>query len=206
MPNRNFAKVQLVEGKAVSGRLENYEILLGVSGGIAAYKSAALCSLLVREEAAVTVAMTEHAGHFVGPLTFGALSGRKVYDDLFASEQIYETEHINLTERADLIVVAPATANIIAKMAAGICDDLLSTILCSAESDILLAPAMNERMWLNKATCRNIQTLKDWGCHIIGPESGRLACGTEGVGRMTEPEAILERVVEILAGKNPKKV
>lgn len=186
------------------GRLKNYEILLGVSAGIAAYKSAMLCSLLVKEGAGVSVAMTEHAQHLVGPLTYGALSGQMVYTDLFAAERIYQPEHINLTTRADLIVVAPATANIIAKMAAGICDDLLSTLLCGAESDILLAPAMNERMWQNKATTRNIQTLKDWGCHVIGPEMGRLACGDEGVGRMSEPEEILERVVELLAKIKPK--
>jgi len=190
----------------VAARLKNYEILLGVTGGIAVYKSASLCSMLVKEGAAVTVAMTEHARHFVGPLTFGTLSGRKVYTDLFDPEQVYQTEHISLTERADLIVVAPATANIIAKMAAGICDDLLSTILCGAESDILLAPAMNERMWHNPATCRNVQTLKDRGCHIIGPEAGRLACGTQGIGRMSEPEEILEKIVNLVMQRKPKNL
>ena len=187
------------------GRLEEYAILLGVSGGIAAYKAAVLCAGMVKEGATVTVAMTEHARQFMGPLTFGTLTGRQVHSDLFAAEKIYTPEHISLTEQADLIVVAPATANIIGKMAGGICDDLLSTLLAAADSEVLLAPAMNHRMWHNRAVKRNTATLQEWGCHIIGPESGRLACGDEAIGRMSEPEEILERVVELLTGKKPKQ-
>lgn len=178
--------------------LSGSEILLGVSGGIAAYKAAGLCSQLVQAGAGVTVAMTEHAQHFVGALTFGALSGREVFTDLFAAEDGHDTQHISLTEKADLVVVAPATANIMAKMAAGICDDLLSTLLISASSEVLLAPAMNRHMWENPATARNVATLREQGCHFVGPESGRLACGDEGVGRMSEPEDILARIGELL--------
>jgi len=188
----------------VASDLVNFEILLGVSGGIAAYKAAELCSSLVRRGAGVTVAMTANAERFVSPLTFSTLAGRKVYCDLFSCEDVYDAKHVSLTAKADLIVVAPATANIIAKMSAGICDDLLSTLLCSADSDILLAPAMNHRMWNNAATQSNIETLRQRHCHVIGPEAGRLACGAEGMGRMSEPQDILERIVELLAQRRPK--
>ena len=184
--------------------LGDFEILLGVTGGIAAYKAAALCSLLVKSEAGVTVAMTGHAEKFVGPLTFSTLCGRAVFRDLFGAEKVYDAQHISLTSRADLIVVAPATANIMAKLAGGICDDLLSTVLCAAESDILLAPAMNQRMWNHPATARNLATLQEWGCHFVGPETGRLACGDTGAGRMSEPEAIFAAIVKLLEGRAPK--
>ena len=187
-------------------RLERFNILLGVTGGIAAYKSAALCSLLVGEGASVTVAMTAHAQRFVGTLTFSTLSGREVLTDLFEDPNVYDTQHIGVTRQADLMVVAPATANVIAKMAAGICDDLLSTLLCSADSDILLAPAMNPRMWDRPATLRNIETLRTDRCHLIGPESGPLACRDVGQGRMSEPEDILEKIIELLADKKPKNL
>jgi phosphopantothenoylcysteine decarboxylase/phosphopantothenate--cysteine ligase len=190
----------------VATRLESYEILLGVCGGIAAYKTADLCSKLIREQAGVTVAMTEPAQQFVSPLTFSTLSGRRVYTDLFNEEQVYEAEHIALTHRADLIVVAPATTNILAKLATGICDDMLSTLLCSAESDVLLAPAMNQRMWEHPATQDNVKKLQQWGCHFVGPATGRLACGDEGVGRMAEPNEILERIVELATKKPPKQI
>ena len=188
----------------MNGELSGYEILLGVSGGIAAYKSAALCSLLVKSRAGVTVMMTEHAQRFVGAVTFGTLSGRRVYRDLFEAERLHEAGHISLAQRADLIVVAPATANIMAKMAWGLCDDLVSTVMCAAASDVLLAPAMNQQMWENGATQDNVERLKQRGCHFVGPESGRLACGDTGMGRMSEPETILERMAELLAGKLPK--
>ena len=188
----------------MANSLAGYELLLGVTGGIAAYKAAALCSMLTKAHARVTVAMTEHARQFVGPLTFSTLSGRMVYGDLFASEDVYDTQHIGLTDRADLIVVAPATANIIGKMAGGICDDLLSTLLCAAESDILLAPAMNHRMWRHPAVARNVETLRQWGCHFVGPDSGRLACGDSDIGRMAEPEDIFACIAEIITAKPPK--
>jgi phosphopantothenoylcysteine decarboxylase/phosphopantothenate--cysteine ligase len=188
----------------MADNLSQYEILLGVSGGIAAYKAAQLCSLLCKHKAGVTVIMTDNAQKFIQPLTFSTLSRREVYGDIFAAAKIHDIHHISLTERADLLVVAPATANIIAKAAAGICDDLLSTLLCSADSEILLAPAMNQRMWNHPATQRNCEILRQFGYHFVGPESGRLACGDEGVGRMSEPEDIFAAIVDILSHKKPK--
>ena len=175
-----------------------YEVLLGVTGGIAAYKSAELCSQLVQHGIGVTVVMTENARRFVGETTFTALSGRQVYTSLWEAEQSYDIHHISLTQRADLIVVAPATANIIAKTAAGICDDLLSTLLCGADSKVLLAPAMNERMWQNPITQRNVTLLRELGYEFTGPEPGRLACGSDGTGRMSEPAKIFERINQLL--------
>jgi len=182
----------------MAAELDKYEILLGVTGGIAAYKSALLCSLLVQHGAKVSVVMTQNAQRFITPLTFSTLCGRKVYTDLWTDPQAYEVRHISLTAQADLIVVAPATLNIIGKMAVGICDDLLSTILAGADRGILLAPAMNHRMWNNPVTQRNIETLRKAGCHFIGPETGRLACGEESIGRMSEPQDIFARIVELL--------
>lgn len=178
---------------------DSKEILLGVTGGIAAYKAAELCSQLVRAGCGVTVVMTANATRFVTPLTFGSLSGRKVYTDLWDAQSVYDTRHIGLAEQARLIVVAPATANIIAKMATGVCDDLLSTILCGRQCPVLLAPAMNTHMWQNPATRRNIKLLTETdGVHSIGPADGRLACGTTGPGRMSEPDAICRQALSLL--------
>lgn len=185
--------------------LTGFEVLLGVSGGIAAYKAAMLCSQLTQAGAWVTVVMTENARRFVGELTFSTLSGRNVYHSLWESPKVYDSKHIALTEQADLFVVAPATANLVAKAATGLCDDLLSTLLASADSPVLLAPAMNQRMWHHPITQRNIKTLLDVGYHMIGPESGRLACGAEGIGRMSEPEAIYHKIGELLKPLKPKK-
>ncbi len=177
--------------------LDKVEILLGITGGIAAYKSAALCSQLVKHKASVSVVMTDNAQNFIAPLTFSTISGKPVYTGMFDSQQIFDTKHISLTDKADLIVVAPATANIIAKAANGICDDLLSSILCSCGGTVLMAPAMNTRMWNNPATQRNIETLKSMNYQFIGPDSGRLACGDTGSGRMSEPETILAKILEM---------
>ncbi|MCK5270568.1 MAG: phosphopantothenoylcysteine decarboxylase [Sedimentisphaerales bacterium] len=188
---------------------KHYEVLLAVTGGIAAYKSAALCSQLHQKQVGVTVAMTANAERFVGRVTFSALSSRKVHTDLFSvgdDNENYSVSHISLTKRADLIVVAPATANIIAKMAAGICDDLVSALLCAADSDILIAPSMNERMWNNPATQRNIKTLRETGVYFVGPQTGALACGTKGIGRMCEPEEILAEITKLLEDKKPKDI
>jgi len=188
----------------VTKELKHYEVLLAVTGSIAAYKSAALCSQLRQKQVGVTVAMTTNAEHFVGRVTLGALSDRRVHTDLFSicdDNGNYSVSHISLTKRADLIVVAPATANIIAKMAGGICDDLVSSLLCAADSDILIAPAMNERMWNNPATQRNIETLRETGVYFVGPQTGALACGTKGIGRMCEPEDILVKITELLKNK-----
>jgi len=181
------------DGRALQGR----EILVGVTGGIAAYKAAHLVSLLAQEGAAVSVVMTEHAQRFVGPLTFQALSRRPVYTDLFA-EGAYEADHIALADRAEVAVVAPATANVIGKLAAGIADDLLSTVLVALRVPVILAPAMNEAMWNHPAVQTNVETLRRRGVRFVGPEEGRLACGTEGLGRMAEPETILAEIVRTL--------
>jgi phosphopantothenoylcysteine decarboxylase/phosphopantothenate--cysteine ligase len=184
------------DGQALQGR----EILVGVTGGIAAYKTADLVSRLVEKGAAVSVVMTEHAQRFVGPPTFQALSRRPVYTDLFA-EGAYEADHIALADRAEAAVVAPATANAIGKLAAGIADDLLSTVLLALRVPVILAPAMNEAMWNHPAVQANVETLRRRGVRFVGPEEGRLACGTEGPGRLAEPEAILAEIVAVLSRK-----
>lgn len=187
--------------------LAGYEVLLAVTGGIACYKVADLASKLVQAGAGVTAAMTDSATKFVAPLTFQTITGRDVYTSIWQRSADFKSQHLSLTERADLIVLAPATANIIAKMAGGIADDLVSTLALSAQGscNILLAPAMNERMWAAAATKRNSETLVGWGVHMIGPEKGYLACGTEGMGRMSEPLDILARAGELLSATQPKK-
>jgi phosphopantothenoylcysteine decarboxylase/phosphopantothenate--cysteine ligase len=176
------------------------EVLLCVTGGIAAYKTADLASKLVQAGVGVTVAMSESALRFVQPLTFQALTHRPVYTSLWGAQESCQIGHISLTDTADLMVVAPATANILAKFAAGIADDLISTMGLSAYGacGILVAPAMNRRMWDAPATRANVQTLRDRGVQFAGPAEGNLACGEEGVGRMAEPAEILQRINELL--------
>ncbi len=188
--------------------LAGYEVLLAVTGGIACYKVADLTSKLVQAGAGVSVAMTESATKFVAPLTFQAITRRSVYTSIWDRSDDFKSQHLSLSERADLMIIAPATANMIAKMAGGIADDLVSTLALSAQGscDILLAPAMNERMFLAPATKRNIETLAGWGVKIIGPETGYLACGTSGLGRMSEPLQILATASELLLAKPPKKL
>ena len=181
--------------------LKGREILVGVTGGIAAYKTAALVSRLVQAGAGTSVIMTEHAARFVGPLTFQTLTGRPVYTDMFASPEVYRADHISLADRADLVVVAPATANCLAKLAHGIADDLLSTALLAVEAPVLLAPAMNERMWEHPAVRANVELLRSRGVRMIGPDEGYLACGTTGKGRMAEPDAIFEEIRKILGSR-----
>jgi phosphopantothenoylcysteine decarboxylase/phosphopantothenate--cysteine ligase len=183
--------------KALRGR----EILVGVTGGIAAYKTAALVSALVQAQAKVSVVMTEPATRFVGGLTFQTLTGRPVYLDMFAPPEVHHAEHIALAERAEVVVVAPATANVLGKLAHGIADDLLSTVLLAVEVPVLLAPAMNRRMWAHPAVQANVQTLKDRGIHMVGPVTGRQACGDVGVGRMVEPDEILAAILKLLSSR-----
>ena len=180
--------------------LAGTEVLLCVTGGIACYKSADLASRLVQAGAGLSVAMTDAAQRFVGPMTFQALSGRQVFTSLWESDRDFDTQHIALTERADLMVLAPATANLLAKMACGIADDLVSALALSAHGacGVLAAPAMNTRMWNAPPTQANLETLRARGVHVIGPAEGRLACGTTGVGRMAEPAEILQAATEIL--------
>lgn len=183
----------------MSGPLTGKNIVLGVTGGIAAYKSADLVSRLKKMDANVYVVMTAHAKAFVSPLTFQSLSQNYVVEDMFEAPRTWDVEHIALAKLADLFVIAPATANIIAKMAAGIADDFLSTTLLATAAPILAAPAMNTQMYLNPVTQRNIKSLEALGVHFAAPGSGRLACGDEGVGKMAEPQQIVDEIVKLLA-------
>ena len=178
--------------------LSGLNILLGVSGGIAAYKAVDLASKLTAVGASVNTVMTENACRLVAPKSFEAVTNSAVFTSLWGASEEYKISHINLADWADVVVVAPATANIIAKIANGICDDLLSTTLCACwQKPTLLAPAMNENMWQNPAVRRNVKLARDMGFKLIGPEKGRLADGTEGIGRMSEPQDILEVVGKV---------
>ena len=171
-------------------------IVLGVSGGIAAYKAAELCSRLGKAGHSVRVVMTRNATQFITPLTLETLSHNAVSLEEFS--HAYEIGHISLAKWADLFVVAPATANIIAKMACGVADDLLSTTYLAVTAPVLVAPAMNANMWRNAATQANVETLRKRGVRFVGPESGALACGDADIGRMSEPAAIAEAIERIL--------
>ena len=175
--------------------LKDRNILLGVTGGVAAYKAVDLASKLTAAGAGVRTIMTESACQLVAPKSFEAVTRSPVFTTLWTPTQEYTSAHIALADWAKIVVVAPATADIIAKVANGICDDLLSTTLCVCwAKPILFAPAMNDRRWENPAVRRNVETLKQRGVRLIGPAAGRLACGTEGVGRMAEPGEILEEI------------
>jgi len=178
--------------------LAEKKIVLGVTGGIAAYKAAELVRELVRAKAQVFVIMTRSAQEFITPLTFQTLSGNSVSTDLFSPIQESEIGHISLADRADILVIAPATANMIGKIAGGIADDMLSTVVFATQAPVLLAPAMNVHMWENPVCCENIRKLRNRGFHIIDPESGELACGYEGKGRLAEIPAILEEIRTLL--------
>ncbi len=181
--------------------LAGKKIVLGVTGGIAAYKSAEIVSRLRHLGAEVHVIMTENAAKFVAPLTFQTLSANPVVTDTFATPETWNVEHVALAKLADIFVIAPATANILAKMACGIADDMLSTTVLATKAPVLAAPAMNTGMWTAPATAQNVETLRNRGVHIIGPGSGMLACGDEGAGRMSEPEEIVAEIERILAAK-----
>ena len=173
-------------------------VVVGVTGGIAAYKTCELVSRLKKLHADVRVIMTKNATEFVAPLTFQSLSHNPVSVDTFANIQTWEIEHIALAQRADAFVIAPATANIIAKLACGIADDMLSTTALATHAPMLIAPAMNTAMLENTATQQNIKTLTQRGVHFIAPGTGMLACGTSGAGRMSEPEQIVEEILHVL--------
>ncbi len=183
-----------------SSNLAGLNIVLGVSGGIAAYKAVDLASKLTQAGAKVHTVMTASACQLVGPKSFEGVTGSQVFTTLWSPSEEYKIEHVRLAEEAELVVVAPATANIIGKMANGICDDILSTTLCTCwAKPTLVAPAMNDNMWNNPAVKANIETLKKTGVEIVGPGVGHLACGTEAVGRMSEPEQIIEALERIAA-------
>jgi phosphopantothenoylcysteine decarboxylase/phosphopantothenate--cysteine ligase len=185
--------------------LHDLNILLGVTGGVAAYKAVDLASKLTAAGARVRTVMTEAACRLVGPKSFEAVTGSVVFTTMWGGPEEFSISHIALVDWAEVIVVAPATANIIGKTANGICDDLLSTILCACwpltrSGNTLLAPAMNKNMWTNPAVQDNVTTLKKRGFQFTGPVEGRLACGAEGPGRMAEPQDIV-KVVETIASK-----
>ena len=177
---------------------QNKKILLIVTGGIAAYKSLNLIRELKEQRCDVTCVLTKSGSEFVTPLSLESLSGNKVYTDLFNLNDENEMGHIQLSRSADVILVAPATANIISKIAYGISDDLASTVLMATNKPVLVAPSMNVRMWLNNATQRNVNTLKSDGINFIGPDIGSMACGEYGEGRMSEPGEIVKYTIDFL--------
>ena len=178
--------------------LTGKSVVLGVTGGIAAYKACEVVSRLRKMGADVYVIMTRHATEFVAPLTFETLSNHPVVTDTFARPETWEVEHIALAKRADVFAIAPATANILAKMAHGIADDMLSTTVLATKAPVLVAPAMNTGMWTAEVTQENCATLRRRGVHFVGPDAGFLACGDTGAGRMSEPSAIAEAIAALL--------
>lgn len=184
--------------------LKDKNIVLGVTGGIAVYKAVDLVSRLKKQGAKVSVIMTEAATKFVSPLTFQTLSLSPVYVDMFGEPKNYDVEHISLAERADLFVIAPATANTIGKIAYGIADNLLTTTVMATKAQVVFAPAMNTNMYLNPITQKNISFLKEEGYEFIEPGVGRLACEVYGPGRMEEPENILQYIIDSFYHKDLK--
>ncbi|MBI4972960.1 MAG: hypothetical protein HZC16_03985 [Candidatus Omnitrophica bacterium] len=173
-------------------------IVLGTSASIAIYKSCEIIRGLKEEKYSVTVVMTAEAEELIKPIVFQSLSGNKVYRGLFAEPDAWEIEHISLAEKADLVLIAPATANIIAKISAGICDDLLTCVVAATKAPVLICPAMNENMYLNKITQGNIKKLRELGYKFVEPKKGRLACGKVGLGCLAEVEDIIKQVKKIL--------
>lgn len=179
--------------------LKNKTILLGVTGGIAAYKSASLASMLVKSGAEVRVIMTENAKNFINPITFETLTGHKCVTDTFDRNFEFKVEHIALAQKADAIIVAPATANVIAKLAHGLADDMLTTTILASSAPKLIAPAMNTGMYENPVTQDNLKQLKHYGMEIIEPATGYLACGDTGAGKMPEPEVLYAHILRSCA-------
>ncbi|MBD3403659.1 hypothetical protein GF420_12245 [candidate division GN15 bacterium] len=181
------------------------KVLVGLTGGIACYKVPYLVRYLHKARVEVQVVMTDGATKFITPLTLEAVSNRPVATELFPVNEFVSTRHIDMAEWPDLIVVAPATANLIGKVASGISDDLLTTIICATPRPVLIAPAMNPRMWDNPVTQKNIASLRQLGYHFVDPEEGEMACEHSGVGRMAEPDRIYARVTDLLTDLDEKK-
>ena len=179
--------------------LRGKTVVLALTGGIAAYKIATLASMLVKQKATVLVLMTENATRFIAPLTFEALTGTRCMVDTFDRSFSFEIEHVAVADRADLVLVAPASANVIAKMANGIADDMLTTTVLACRCPKLVAPAMNTGMYENPATQANLARLREYGVEVIDPACGRLACGAVGPGKMPEPQQLLEHIQRHLA-------
>ncbi|WP_230969374.1 bifunctional phosphopantothenoylcysteine decarboxylase/phosphopantothenate--cysteine ligase CoaBC [Nitrogeniibacter aestuarii] len=176
--------------------LKGKKVILGVTGGVAAYKSAELTRLLVKAGASVHVVLTEGGARFVTPVTFQALSGHRVWTDLWDPRMDNNMAHIDLSRDADLIVIAPATADVMAKLANGMCDDLLSTLCLARDCPLMVAPAMNRQMWEHPATRRNVAQLCADGVTLLGPDAGEQACGEVGQGRMLEPDTLYEAICD----------
>lgn len=189
----------LSQSRKEKSMLKNKTVLLGVTGGIAAYKLASLASALVKLHASVEVVMTKNATEFIAPLTFEELTGNRVMIDTFDRNFVHQVEHISLAERADLLLIAPATANICAKLAHGIADDMLTTTALACRCPKLIAPSMNTNMYENPVTQDNIATLRHYGWDVIEPSSGRLACGAVGKGKLPEPQTLAEHILRYLA-------
>lgn len=181
--------------------LSNFNVLLGVSGGIACYKACEVVSRLKKLNAGVDVVMTKHATEFVAPLTFETLSNRPVVSDMFKREKEWEVEHIALAKKADLCIIAPATANIISKLAEGIADDMLTTTYLALKCPVIIAPAMNTNMYENPVIKANLEKLRKSGVIVVDSAEGRLACGDVGKGKMAEPSDIVAKAVEVLCPK-----
>ncbi len=179
--------------------LKNKNVVLGVSGGIACFKAVALASSLVKLHCNVHVVMTKNACEFVTPLSFEAITGNDVYVDTFVNKRPREIDHISLADKADLLIIAPATANVIAKVASGIADDMLTTTVLACDCPKIICPAMNTRMYENQVTQDNLEILKTYGWDILEGESGVLACGAVGKGRLAEPEIIKEKILHKIA-------
>ena len=179
--------------------LKGKTILLGVTGGIAAYKAAALASALVKLHASVEVIMTDHATKFIAPLTFEQLTGNRTMVDTFDRNFSHQVEHISLAQRTDLVIVAPATANVCAKLAHGLADDMLTTTVLACRCPKLVAPAMNTNMFENPVTQDNLDILRRYGWEVIAPATGRLACGAVGAGKMPEPETLIQHILRWIA-------
>lgn len=173
-------------------------IILGVTASVAIYKACDILRRLMAEGFSVTVALTAEAEEFIKPVLFQSLSGNKVYRGLFDEPDSWNIEHVSLAEKASLVLIAPATANIIAKIACGICDDLLTCVCCATTAPVLIAPAMNENMYKNRITQENIKKLKSIGYKFVEPGHGRLACGKEGIGCLAEVETIVKEVKKIV--------
>ena len=179
--------------------LKGKTIVLGVSGGIACYKAATLASLLMKQHADVQVIMTENATKFVSPITFEQLTGQKALTDTFDRNFRHSVEHIAVADRADLVLIAPATANVIAKLANGLADDMLTTTVLACDCPKAIAPAMNTKMYENPVTQDNLQKLRHYGWEVAEPGEGHLACGAQGKGRLPEPEQLLELCLHAVA-------
>ncbi|MBO5917825.1 MAG: bifunctional phosphopantothenoylcysteine decarboxylase/phosphopantothenate--cysteine ligase CoaBC [Oscillospiraceae bacterium] len=179
--------------------LKGKSVLLGITGGIAAYKAAYLASALVKQHAHVQVIMTQNATQFIAPLTFEQLTGNKCLTDTFDRNFVHQVEHIAVADRTDLVIIAPATANVCAKLAHGIADDMLTTTVLACRCPKLIAPAMNTNMYENQVTQDNLDLLRRYGWQVIDPASGRLACGAVGAGKLPEPELLLEHILHAIA-------